>query len=386
MGRWCDMRHPAICTLYSISPERGGLFFLHAYHPAAQTLRQRFIDLRGALLAESLMWRLLVQLVSGVHYAHVRGIPVRNISISHVLLTSSTMARISGVGIVDVLEADSRKNASDLMQEDMVKLGYTLLSLASRTSCTSKNAEQAAQILQKSYSHDLYSAINVLLQGKTNTTQFIRAISEKVQDELDSSFAATDALHSHLRSEYENGRMMRLMLKLNLVTERPEFASAPQWSETGDRYVLKLFRDYVYHQNNEDGKPVLDAGHMISALNKLDCGDSEQILLSSRNNKDLLVVSFADVRRCLESAVDELTHMSAHGQGQGQGQGQSYGTSHQQHHGQYQYMLSQQMQQQQQQQQGYQQYTGGYMQHGSGGGGRGGGIDPRQRGSGRGGY
>ena len=55
-----------------------------------------------------------------------------------------------------------------------------------------------------------------------------------------------------------------------------------------------------------DGAPVLDAGHVVSSLNKLDMGDQEQMLLSSRDNKDLLVVSFSDVRRCVESTFIDL--------------------------------------------------------------------------------
>lgn len=42
-----------------------------------------------------------------------------------------------------------------------------------------------------------------------------------------------------------------------------------KWSETGDRYLLKLFRDYIFHQNKEDGTPFVDLGHIISTLNKL---------------------------------------------------------------------------------------------------------------------
>ena len=95
-------------------------------------------------------------------------------------------------------------------------------------------------------------------------------------------------------------------MKLGFMNERPEYARAPQWSETGDRYVLKLFRDFVFHQCLADGAPVLDAGHVVSALNKLDQGDQEQMMLSSRDNKDLLVVSFSDVRRCLESTFIDL--------------------------------------------------------------------------------
>lgn len=48
---------------------------------------------------------------------------------------------------------------------------------------------------------------------------------------------------------------------------------------------------------DSDGLPILDAGHVLTALNKLDAGDPEEILLSSRDGKDLLVVSYADVQR-----------------------------------------------------------------------------------------
>jgi PAB-dependent poly(A)-specific ribonuclease subunit 3 len=50
-------------------------------------------------------------------------------------------------------------------------------------------------------------------------------------------------------------------------------------------------------QVDGDGLPILDAGHVLTALNKLDAGDPEEILLSSRDGKDLLVVSYADVQR-----------------------------------------------------------------------------------------
>jgi len=38
-----------------------------------------------------------------------------------------------------------------------------------------------------------------------------------------------------------------LSCKLGFINEIPEFARGFQWSETGDRYIIKLFRDYVFH-------------------------------------------------------------------------------------------------------------------------------------------
>ncbi len=46
------------------------------------------------------------------------------------------------------------------------------------------------------------------------------------------------------------------------------------WAETGDRYLLKLFRDFLFHQSAPEGHPgaggpLLDWGHVVEALNKV---------------------------------------------------------------------------------------------------------------------
>lgn len=70
-------------------------------------------------------------------------------------------------------------------------------------------------------------------------------------------------------SELENGRFVRLLAKFNFINERPEFARDPRWSETGDRYIVKLFRDYVFHQLDEHGRPVVNLSHVLTCLNKV---------------------------------------------------------------------------------------------------------------------
>jgi PAB-dependent poly(A)-specific ribonuclease subunit 3 len=67
----------------------------------------------------------------------------------------------------------------------------------------------------------------------------------------------------------------------------------------------------------------MDLGHVVTALNKVDTADEEKIVLSSRDGKSMMVVSYADVARCLESAYHELvsgsvppTALQQHGQGQ----------------------------------------------------------------------
>ena len=90
--------------------------------------------------------------------------------------------------------------------------------------------------------------------------------------------------------------------------------------DVGNAYMMKLFRDYLFHQVDEQGKPVLDFGHTIGALNKLDTGSQEKIVLSSRDSKSLMVVSFADVQESLQRAFVGLLETT-------QQQGASLGVS-----------------------------------------------------------
>ena len=75
---------------------------------------------------------------------------------------------------------------------------------------------------------------------------------------------------------------MRLLLKLAFINERPE--GKGYWSDTGDRYIVRLFRDFVFHQKDEANRPVLDCGHVLDALAKLDVGDPETIPLCRLRN------------------------------------------------------------------------------------------------------
>eukprot|EP01041_Mallomonas_annulata_P010985 gene10985-22949_t len=322
ISRWSEMRHPSIVSLYSITQEKGAVFFAYAYHPAARTLRQRFIDQRGPLLSEALLWRIFIQLATGLRFVHSRGLAVRFLSPVHILLTSGTRVRFNYAGVSDVLEFESRRSLAEQQMEDLIRLGHVMLSLGTRSIVGAKVADQAMVLLRQHYSMDLMAGVSALLSGSTSITQLCRQISERVNDELDLSLAAVDALHAHLRSEYESSRMLRLLIKLGMINERPEYALAPDWSETGDRYVLKLFRDYVFHQAQTDGSPAIDVGHIITALNKLDAGDPERILLSSRDNKDvLLTVSFEDVKRCMEAAFVDLAQQAGQTQRSPMGHG-----------------------------------------------------------------
>ncbi len=49
-------------------------------------------------------------------------------------------------------------------------------------------------------------------------------------------------------------------------------------------------------QVSKDGAPRMDWGHIVDCLNKLDAGVPEQLLLLSRDEASMLVVSYADIK------------------------------------------------------------------------------------------
>jgi PAB-dependent poly(A)-specific ribonuclease subunit 3 len=99
---------------------------------------------------------------------------------------------------------------------------------------------------------------------------------------------------------------MRLLLKLNTVLDRPGV-----FSETGNRYVLALFRSFVFHQTGEEGRPSLEFGHVVESIAKLDVRSDEEIVLSTPDEKSLIIVTYADVARCLDIAFNEIASSAA---------------------------------------------------------------------------
>lgn len=58
----------------------------------------------------------------------------------------------------------------------------------------------------------------------------------------------------------------------------------------------------------DDSRPWLDMAHVISNLNKLDAGVSDKITLMSRDEQNVLVVSYEELKKCL----DQVKFISLH--------------------------------------------------------------------------
>jgi PAB-dependent poly(A)-specific ribonuclease subunit 3 len=139
-----------------------------------------------------------------------------------------------------------------------------------------------------------------------NIFEICKMLTGQLIGQLDQTYAHVDAVENEMMRQFNCGRMLRILLKTNLVNARPELGMDTRWSETGDRYVLSLFNHYLFHQHGMQGEPVVDFGHIIESLNKLDAGSMEKILLTSRDGKSIIVASFFEIRRCIHEAFLEL--------------------------------------------------------------------------------
>jgi len=235
---------------------------------------------------------------------------MRSLEVNRVLVTGKNRVRLGGASIMDCLTFDGQNVTSVHQQEDLLSFGKLIISLACGSVSSVHNLPKSVDHISRMYSPDLKNVVLYLL-SKPNPRKTIEEvlsslISSRVVDELNSSLVAQDTIEKELMRELENGRLVRLLCKFGFINERPEFDHDPRWAETGDRYLIKLFRDYVFHQVDENGRPVTDLSHVLTQLNKLDTGVEEKLMLVSRDEASCLIVSYKEVSSllvCLLSCV-----------------------------------------------------------------------------------
>ncbi|RDB23923.1 PAB-dependent poly(A)-specific ribonuclease subunit PAN3 [Hypsizygus marmoreus] len=334
---WSNIRHPGIISVKEAFTTRSfndnSVVIVHAYHPDAQSLYDVHLKLKAptmqmqfgrsaqlqahlpTLVPERTIWSYIIQLASAVKKVHEVGQAVRMIDVSKVLLTSQNRVRISACGVIDVLMHDTPQDMGLLQQEDLTMLGRLVFALCCGNVAASsgQNFQKSLELIGRNYSPEVKNvALFLISKGgpHRNIDQLLDMIRGKVLSEMEEALDATDRLERELLSELENARLVRLLCKFGFINERPEFAREPRWSETGDRYILKLFRDYVFHQVDEHGNPVVNLTHVLTCLNKLDAGTEERVMLVSRDEQSCLVVSYKEIKQCAESAFDELARAS----------------------------------------------------------------------------
>jgi PAB-dependent poly(A)-specific ribonuclease subunit 3 len=304
------------------------LIFVMDYHPLSKTLAE-FHHLQAPsyaaqqphnyrmpmkpIVPEPTLWNYISQIANALKGIHDCNLAARCIDATKIILTGKQRIRLNACSILDVVNFDARRPVADLQQEDFISFGRLILHLATDTPITPyTNLQAPMDALARLYSPELRDTVFWLLSppqppATTKTIDdFVRGIAPNVMSALNSSFLANDSLTDVVTRELENGRAARIAMKLATITERNDHEGDRAWSETGERYILKLFRDYAFHQVDAQGNPVLDIGHMLRCLNKLDAGTEEQVCLTSRDELASFVISYKELKKHVVNAFGEL--------------------------------------------------------------------------------
>ncbi|KAF7125678.1 hypothetical protein CNMCM5793_001971 [Aspergillus hiratsukae] len=320
---WKRVCNGSVVTVHDAFTSRSfqdsSLIFVTDYHPLSKTLaeqhlgagQQRFQGRHNVHIPEQILWGYMTQIANALKAIHSNGLAARVIDASKILLTGKNRIRLNACAIMDVVQYDSQRTVADLQRQDLVNFGQLIVTLGANSPTVMHNPTKAMEHFTRAYSPQLKNSVFWLLNGMQkdqdrNIDIFITGISSQLMSTFDSALHLDDQLTSDLSRELENGRLVRLMTKLNFVNERPEYEHDRQWSENGERYFLKIFRDYVFHQVDAQGDPVVDLGHVISCLNKLDAGTEEKITLVSRDEQSCFIVSYKELKKALESSFQAL--------------------------------------------------------------------------------
>lgn len=304
---------------------------VYDFMPGLKSLFSYFIEPNQKLEANSAnstgipeptIWNIMVQLISALKFVHENNSYIGNLDCRNILWNGTGRLYLSKLGVSEVVKIHQNggevpdTNLFYQQNEDLRMLGHVIVALATaidiNASANQMALSVALQQVERAYSHDLQQALSILLRPAAKSSR-MRAIDELILVSssrtlalMDENHRYIDDLEANISRELENGRLFRLICKLCFINERPEFDMDPQWSETGDRYLLKLFRDYVFHQVDETGQPNLDMGHVLQCLNKLDAGSSERLMLMSRDEQSCLIPCYKDLKKYLDSAFKDL--------------------------------------------------------------------------------
>ncbi|KAF7853258.1 hypothetical protein EAF04_010760 [Stromatinia cepivora] len=301
------------------------LIIVTNYHPLSKTLLEvhfpttntsRYGNRLTSRISEDTLWAYIVQITVAIKAVHQANFAVRCMHLSKVILTDKNRIRLNACPIFDILHYEYRRDIKELQCEDLHLFGVLMLSLATVNASiipqtTSQVLRTNLESLSRFYSVELIDTIRWLVTPPSTTEPkdletFMRGISGRMATAFESSLQARDEITSDLYRELENGRLVRLLAKLGNINERPEYDTNVQWSEVGERYILKLFRDYVFHPLDADGRPVTDMAWILKCLNKLDAGSDEKIQLTSRDGENCFIVSFKDIKKQVNAAWGDL--------------------------------------------------------------------------------
>ena len=339
LDRWKAVSHPNVTSVRDAFVTKlfgdNSYVIVYDFMPGAQTIRQchfqkdqfqnphifhnkqfpKSLDPKSELISESLLWNYIIQLTAGLRSIHLSGLACRAVDPSKITISGRSRIRLNCCGVMDLLSMDDESQKPYVVhqqqQDDLVALGRLIVCLAcnSMQAVIPNNLSKSAELISTTYSSDVKMLLQYLLtQNKIpkKINDLMPMIGARFYTHIEKLQLQQDVAETELKKELENGRLFRLLCKINAVLDRPEHVLDPSWFETGERYMLKLFRSYLFHKIDEMNLPWIDLPHIIQCLNKLDSGSKERIMLSSPQEQSVIVVEFKEVKVSFDKCYNEL--------------------------------------------------------------------------------
>jgi PAB-dependent poly(A)-specific ribonuclease subunit 3 len=318
-AQWSRLSHPAIAPLRECFASKqvlgaNALFFVHDLCPAAEALADVYSSRSPQSATDTALWAIVLQLLSALRYLAAHGHPCRCLHPTKVLLVAPNRVKVVGLGVLDTLSPVPMMDGGlGAARADLFDLALVVLSAACRGEVTPANALQSLDHVRQTghYGPDLVHFLAACITGEggrcTNAEDAARLVPpNRLWEHMALMGESNDVLHTQLEKSLSNGRYARLLAKLGYINDREDMGA--MWSETGDRYLLKLFRNYLFHEQDEHGKPLVDLSHLLDCLNKLDAGAMEKVNLTSPDGLSMIRVSYRDLRRITETAFQEVAN------------------------------------------------------------------------------
>ena len=313
--RWADIKHPNIVAVrqaFATSEfqdaegglgEGGSLVYVYDYIDLAQTFDAWIATTQNVSQVEPLVWDIVTQLSMALRLIHSRGLSTRGcVSGSKILVSNRLRIHINTVGLMDALEHPSltggRKSVETLQREDLLGLAQIVLWLV-----LGENNIPPHTLLQRAEEAKISPSVLRIIEECVGGSAaglvclsgaFIAFKAEQLE-------STQDMLMSELRKRVDVARLNKIITKISAIADRPHLNDDWRWASTGDRYIVSLFRDYVFFQSGN-----LDVGHVTDCLAKVDIGSFESVMLMNRDGSSVLVTTYSDIKRCLETSFREI--------------------------------------------------------------------------------
>ena len=331
--KWSEIKHPNIVAVrqafatsefqdFEGQGEGGSLVYVYDYIDLAQTLEAWHESNELKPVHPTVLWDVIVQAALALRLIHSRNLAARCVHPSKLLVSSRFRIHLNCVGLIDAIqhqalgshpEASSRSTMADFQKQDLAALGRVVLSLGLgkrwhdvETADISSLLSEAKQSLPES----VVKVADALLAPSPNAETIVAMSGPFIAFKAEQLETTQDVLVSELRKFVDISRLNKILVKICAIADRVNLLDDWRWSCTGDRYIVQLFKDYVFCQNDEMGRPFLDVGHVTDCLAKVDIGSFEPVMLMNRDGSSVLVTNYNDIRRCIESSFKEIADAS----------------------------------------------------------------------------